>query len=130
WRTKPTPRRPEYWNAGRPRALRRGRWVAVASRRRRDGEIVVPAPGSRRGSSGPRPPTRRGPENRGESNGQCANRRSRDGRRHVNSPTYDLRLPLTDGAARLPWRGGGDELPANDVLRAARAVAGRPGAFL
>ena len=46
----------------------------------------------------------------------------------------DLRLALVRGPARLPWRGGsspsGEELPASDVLGAARAVAGRPGAFL
>lgn len=44
----------------------------------------------------------------------------------------DLRLSLVRGPARLPWRSGtaGDELSASDVLRAARAVAGRPGAFL
>jgi MoaA/NifB/PqqE/SkfB family radical SAM enzyme len=46
----------------------------------------------------------------------------------------DLRVSLVRGPARLPWRGGssaaGDELPASDVLRAARAVADRPGAFL
>jgi len=44
----------------------------------------------------------------------------------------DLRLSLVRGPARLPWRAGspGEDLPASDVLRAARAVAGRPGALL
>ena len=46
----------------------------------------------------------------------------------------DLRVSLVRGPARLPWRAGTadarDELPASDVLRAARAAAGRPGAFL
>lgn len=45
----------------------------------------------------------------------------------------DLRLSLVRGPARLPWRGGpsaGEELPSSDVLRTARAVVGRPGAFL
>jgi MoaA/NifB/PqqE/SkfB family radical SAM enzyme len=46
----------------------------------------------------------------------------------------DLRLSLVRCPTRLPWRGGSsaadEELPASDVLRAARAVAGRPGAFL
>ena len=46
----------------------------------------------------------------------------------------DLRLSLVRGAARLPWRSGpsaaGEDLPASDVLRAARAVSGQPGAFL
>ncbi len=46
----------------------------------------------------------------------------------------DLRVSLVRGPARLPWRGGATaadvELHASDVLHAARAVAGRPGAFL
>ncbi len=46
----------------------------------------------------------------------------------------DLRVSLVRGPARLPWRAGTadarDELPASDVLRVARAAAGRPGAFL
>jgi len=48
----------------------------------------------------------------------------------VNRPIHDLRLSLMRGGPRLPWRGGGEELSANDVLRAARAVTGRPGAFV
>ncbi len=46
----------------------------------------------------------------------------------------DLRVSLVRGPARLPWRGNtateANELPTSDVLGAARAVAGRPGAFL
>jgi MoaA/NifB/PqqE/SkfB family radical SAM enzyme len=45
----------------------------------------------------------------------------------------DLRVSLVRGPARLPWRGGlaaDEELPASDVLHAARAIARRPGAFL
>ena len=75
-----------------------------------------------------------------------------DERRHVNPTTHcptpsreeggrdpvpagstrcvDLRISLVRGPAWLPWRGSAEELPASDVLRAARAAAGRPGAFL
>src|SRR5262249_36819804 len=46
----------------------------------------------------------------------------------------DLRLSLVRGPARLPLRSSSpaqdEHLPACDVVRAARAVAGRPGAFL
>jgi MoaA/NifB/PqqE/SkfB family radical SAM enzyme len=45
----------------------------------------------------------------------------------------DLRVSLIRGPARLPWRSdsaAADELPASDVLRAARAIGHRPGAFL
>ncbi|MEO6027416.1 MAG: radical SAM protein, partial [Candidatus Binatia bacterium] len=45
-----------------------------------------------------------------------------------------LRVALVRGPARLPWRSAAsadaEALPASDVLQAARAVAGRPGAFL
>lgn len=57
-------------------------------------------------------------------------------RRSVPRPpirTVDLRLSLVRGPARLPWRedaSAPDELGAPEVLRAAHAVAGRPGAFL
>ena len=82
---------------------------------------------------------------------------SRDGRRQVKSTLHDLtpssdargrgpgpaasirginlRVSLVRGPARLPWRDGAthdelDELSASGVLAAARAAAGRPGAFL
>jgi len=46
----------------------------------------------------------------------------------------NLRVALVRGPARLPWRSGAsgdaDALPASDVLQAARALTGRPGAFL
>ena len=46
----------------------------------------------------------------------------------------DFRISLVRGPARPSWRGGtttaADELPASDVLQAARSVADRPGAFL
>ena len=52
----------------------------------------------------------------------------------VSNRRIDLRVSLVNGPPRLPWRDGtttaGDDLSASDVLRAARAAAGRPGAFL
>jgi MoaA/NifB/PqqE/SkfB family radical SAM enzyme len=50
----------------------------------------------------------------------------------ASTRSIDLRLTLVRGPVRLPWRAGppGEELPASDVLAAARAVAGTPGALL
>lgn len=48
----------------------------------------------------------------------------------TSSASVDFRVPLVRGPARLPWRADGDELPASDVVAAARSVSGRPGAFL
>lgn len=46
----------------------------------------------------------------------------------------NLRVSLVRGRAQLPWRSDAatadDELPASDIVHAARAAAGRPGAFL
>jgi MoaA/NifB/PqqE/SkfB family radical SAM enzyme len=51
----------------------------------------------------------------------------------ASTRSIDLRIALVRGPARLPLRGGAtadDELSASEVLAAARAVAGRPGAFV